>query len=94
MILQLNFEIFRYSWLVAFSHSWLSIKFIGGFPVNKALSSIRRSARYDAVRVVNKGYSANMQAFEEFASESNSQKSNRSKKIFEKVDTVGKFYSV
>ena len=43
--------------------------FLDRLSVNKALSDTRCSARYDAVRAVNKRCCANMQAFEELVSD-------------------------
>ena len=58
------------SWFVASSHYWqVHQQFLDGLPVNRALSNARWSARYEAVRAINKGYSAKAKTFEELASD-------------------------
>ena len=59
-----------YSWLGASTHHWqVHRKFLDKLPVAKALSDTRWSARYDAVRAINKGYRENILALEELASD-------------------------
>uniref|UniRef100_H2YLB1 HAT C-terminal dimerisation domain-containing protein n=1 Tax=Ciona savignyi TaxID=51511 RepID=H2YLB1_CIOSA len=67
-----------YSWFVSSTHRWqVHRKHLRGLPVTKALSDTRWSARYDAVRALNKGYHENMSALEELQSDENQPRDSR-----------------
>ena len=67
-----------YVWLVASTHRWqVHRKHLKGLPVHKALSGTRWSARYDAVRAMNRGYENNLSALKELASDENQTRDSR-----------------